>query len=167
MPERDPNDPADSSREPPEQDDLPATPRTVARLGNPPPPRTTADELAGSVALEDISPETAQRLIAAAEHHLARTARARSGPGPGEPQAGERSTAPEGAAWPTVADFTLEWEIVRSAPKAGDAASRASGSRAGFRRAGEAPLVFRATVPGGWIYLVDGMPVFVPEPLPG
>lgn len=129
----------------------------VPTLGSPAPPRLTAEELAGSIELDDIDEATAQRLIAAAIRRLHRgtpDARAESG-ALAEPQPPDASIA-DGSA--------LAWEVVQSAPGPGNTTMKAPSAAAGFRVAGEAPPAFRAEVPSGWIYLIDGVPVFVPHP---
>jgi len=127
----------------------------VPTLGAPATPRLTAEELASSIELDDIDEATAQRLIAAAIRRLHR----------GTPEAqAERAFADQDPHDASADGTTLAWELVRSTPAPGNTQMKAPSVAAGFRVAGDAPPAFRAEVPSGWIYLIDGVPVFVPYP---
>lgn len=128
----------------------------VPTLGTPAAPHLTAEELASSLQLDDIDEATAQRLIAAAIRRLNR--------GPSTAPAGAADPEPMLDVAPPGDGSTLEWEVVRSIPRAGNTLMKMPSRAAGFRVAGEAPPAFRAEVPAGWIYLIDGVPVFVPDP---
>lgn len=128
----------------------------VPTLGAPAAPYLTAEELASSLQLDDIDEATAQRLISAAIRRLNREA--------SKPPANEAEPEPMLDFSPPGDGSTLEWEVVQSIPRAGNTLMKAPSSTAGFRVAGEAPPAFRAEVPSGWIYLIDGVPVFVPDP---
>jgi hypothetical protein len=129
----------------------------VPPLGTPAAPRLTAEEIAGSIELEDIDEATAQRLIAAAIRRLHRDTP--------DARAGSAALAGPQPADTSIADGSaLAWEVVQSAPAPGNTSMKSPSAASGFRVAGEAPPAFRAEVPSGWIYLIDGVPVFVPHP---
>lgn len=128
----------------------------IPTLGAPAAPHLTAEELASSLQLDDIDEATAQRLISAAIRRLNRD--------PSRPPTGRADPEPMLDVSPPGDGSTLAWEVVRSIPRAGNTLMKMPSRAAGFRVAGEAPPAFRAEVPAGWIYLIDGVPVFVPDP---